>query len=125
MAGERPIRPKISFALGHDDRTLSLPWRGPNTPHSGHQAQQHHLLHQPLHSINQSVEDSDEGIEEGSEGEHNAKGKGSSGSDLEVVWVTPGTGLSLEEEDDFDEVAKVLTSDAGLFGKKLTSSTQI
>ncbi|KAI5667439.1 hypothetical protein M9H77_17292 [Catharanthus roseus] len=45
-------------------------------------------------SINLSMEDIDEGIEEGSEGEHNTEGKGSSGSDLEVIEITPSTGLT-------------------------------
>ncbi|KAI5680796.1 hypothetical protein M9H77_02023 [Catharanthus roseus] len=45
-------------------------------------------------SINQSMEDIDEGIKEGSEGKHNAEGKTSSASNLEVVKVTSGTGLS-------------------------------
>ncbi|KAI5658501.1 hypothetical protein M9H77_27294 [Catharanthus roseus] len=45
-------------------------------------------------SINQSMEDINEGIQEGSEGEHNVEGKGSSRSDLEVVGLTPDTGLS-------------------------------
>ncbi|KAI5681418.1 hypothetical protein M9H77_02646 [Catharanthus roseus] len=55
------------------------------------------IVLQPLvigSSINQSMEDNDDGIEEGSEGEHNVEGKGSFGSDLEVIGVTPGTGLS-------------------------------
>ncbi|KAI5653049.1 hypothetical protein M9H77_30236 [Catharanthus roseus] len=45
--------------------------------------------HLPIESsINQSMEDIDNGVEEGSEGEHNFKGKGTSGSDVEVVGVT-------------------------------------
>ncbi|KAI5677063.1 hypothetical protein M9H77_08013 [Catharanthus roseus] len=46
----------------------------------------------PLHVenlINKSMEDMDEGINKGPEGEHNAERKGSSGSDLEVVGLTP------------------------------------
>ncbi|KAI5672125.1 hypothetical protein M9H77_12489 [Catharanthus roseus] len=85
-------------------------------------------------SINQSMEYIDEGIEEGFEWEHNAEGKGSFGSDLQVVGMTPGgmlfspanirhylscphfsniQGIGLEKEANFDEVTKVLTGDTG------------
>ncbi|KAI5663213.1 hypothetical protein M9H77_22536 [Catharanthus roseus] len=114
MAGEQPIRPKKSLALGHDNCTFS-PLVRPNTPprvmkhnnivyytsHCDNKAEVlsvdahpvHHFIDElssifvlPLLSIrssrNQSMEDIDEGIEE----------------DLEVIGMTPGTGLRQERK---------------------------
>ncbi|KAI5668674.1 hypothetical protein M9H77_18527 [Catharanthus roseus] len=125
MAGEQPIRPKRFLALGHDDQTLT-PLVRTRYSFSGSLSTATSFATPATPVIRSSMKDIDERIEEGYEGEHNAEGIGSSRSDLEVVGVTPGTGLrtGLEEEPDFDEVTKVLIGDAGVSGQKLTGSIQ-
>ncbi|KAI5661702.1 hypothetical protein M9H77_21025 [Catharanthus roseus] len=108
MSGKQPIRPRRSLALGLDDRTLSPLAR---TRYSSHSS-----TITATSSVTLLMEDIDEGIEESSDEEHNDEGRGSFEFDLEVVGMTPGTGL--KEEVDFDDVTDALTGDAGLSGQK-------
>ncbi|KAI5653274.1 hypothetical protein M9H77_30461 [Catharanthus roseus] len=90
MAGEQPIRPRRSLALGHDDLTLSLnedqilfPWVIKHcniicyASYSSNQVGKVSVPWTIFSSIILSMEEIDEGFEEGSEGEHHAEGKGS------------------------------------------------
>ncbi|KAI5668017.1 hypothetical protein M9H77_17870 [Catharanthus roseus] len=91
--GEQPIRPRRSLALRLDNCTLSpLARTRYSSPRLSSDATSSATPVTLV--IRPSMEDIDEGIEEGSEGEHNVEGNGSSWSDLEVVGVTPGIGLS-------------------------------
>ncbi|KAI5671591.1 hypothetical protein M9H77_11955 [Catharanthus roseus] len=84
-------KPRRSLALGLDNCALSpLAKTKYSSSHSTSTTTSFAAPVSP--SIRPPMEDIDEGFEEGSEGEHNAEGRSSSGSDLEVVRMTPGTG---------------------------------
>ncbi|KAI5650145.1 hypothetical protein M9H77_36150 [Catharanthus roseus] len=79
MVGEQPIRSRRSLILGHDDHTLSpLVRTRYSLPRSSSTATSSATPATPVIRP----------------GEHNVEGKGSFGSDLEVVRESPGTGLS-------------------------------
>ncbi|KAI5649718.1 hypothetical protein M9H77_35723 [Catharanthus roseus] len=91
MVGEQPIGPRRSLALGLDDLTLSPLARTRYSSPSSTSTTTSSATPVSL-GIRLSMEDIDEGFEEDIEREHNAEGRGSSGSDLEVV------GMTLEED---------------------------